>query len=357
MTHEHKTGRRQHLAGSATVALIAFAIFNGVCLMFGFFESLSDQVFIARLLIPLLAGITIATMIAKGWTMLMTAASSGDRDISTATIGGGLAIFGIIVSAWFLATLIGGDEALKDHQAAALEQLQIQKSRIDKNTALDLKVLAAVKTASVEVDQMARAEATKGTISQKGEGAGEWTQALQASAASLAARANDMQRQNDRREGELTLFNKTLVEARLAVSKGENDRFHDLLIRASKHLADADRIANYETVKALGIGQMAQEAREQIADTYARLNEVASDAETQWRREDIPFYRPVSKHVASFERASAIPGAWAVAVIFEILPLLLLLIVLSRPTDPEESEEISVGQNDNDGEQKIRRVA
>lgn len=345
MSHADNNARRERLGRMAGVALITFSIFNGLALAFGLYGALADQIFVSRLILSVMGGITVATMIAVGWRMLMQSAIAGLRDIPTAALGAILALVGIIVSAWFLASLIGGDEAHQDYQSDHLVVLQGQANRISGNARLDANVVAATRTASVEVEQMAQAEAANGLISRIGRGRAEWARTLEAFAATLQARATAMETLQERREDRLTLFGRTLAEARLAASRGQNERYEDLVTRGARLLAEADGIANHATVGGIGTGLMAQEARAQIGQTMTRLREVADTAGTQWRSEDIPFYRPVSKQVATALSADAIPGAWAVAVAFELFPLIMLLIVLHRPEDPEPAQQ---SENDNE---------
>ncbi|HEX9964230.1 MAG TPA: hypothetical protein VGB04_04525 [Allosphingosinicella sp.] len=334
----------------AEVAFITFAIFNGLALAFGLYEAVSDQIFVARLVLSIAGGVTIAMMIAIGWRMLLRSAVAGRRDVQTAVLGTGLALSGIVVSAWFLAAIIGGDDARADYQSDHLVVLQAQADRISDNAELDAKVVAATRTAGVEVREMARAEASSGLVSRIAEGHGEWARSLEAFATTLESRAVEMEAQQARREDSLALFGKTMVEARLAASRGEGERYEEMITRGSRLLAEADGIASHVTVAAIGTGLMAKEGREQISAATARLTELADDASTQWRKEDVPFYQAVSKQVATAISADAIPGAWAVAVAFEILPFMLLLIVLLRPEDPKTLDERGGGENDNDQE-------
>lgn len=348
-------GSRAALASWAVVALTGFAIFNGLAMSFGLYEALADHNFVVRLILSATGGAAIAALIGFGWKMLLGSAVAGQRDWQTATLGGIAGLCGIAVSAWILATTIGGDEALQAHRSANLDALNVQATRIERNGQLDQAVVDAVTTAAVEVDQMAKAEEAGGIVSKIDSGRGQWALTLQAFTTTLAAASDEMRNLQDKRGDALKLFNKTAIEARLAASASDGLRYEELAIKAARLLGDADRILAYPKVSTLGAGIMVNEAGAEIARTKARLTDYAGSAETQWRRGEIPFYRPVSQHVATAQQADSVPGAWLIGVAFELLPLLLLCMILVRPRDsdiveapPVQPDEGAMRQPTND---------
>ncbi|MES2442495.1 MAG: hypothetical protein V4574_06660 [Pseudomonadota bacterium] len=333
--HRSNKGSREALARWAMIALTGFALFNGLALSFGLFDALSDHNFVVRLILSLGGGAAIAALIGFGWKMLVGSAVAGNRDWQTATLGGVAGICGITVSAWILATTIGGDEALQAHRSANLDALNVQATRIERNGQLDQIVSDSVFTAAVEVLQMAKAETVNGLVSGIKSGRGQWALTLEAFATTLAEAGNEMRGVQDKRADLLKLFNKTAIEARFAASADDGARYEELAIKSARLLGDADRLQAYPKVSTLGAGIMVTEAGAEIAKTKTKLLEYATNAEAQWRRGEIPFYRPVSKHVATADQAGAVPGSWLIGVAFEILPLLLLCMILVRPRDSE----------------------
>jgi len=328
-------GTRDELAKAMAVPLVAFAVFNGVALALGLFEALDGYSFVHRFLIAALGGLAIASLIAFGWRMLVMSAVEGGAEGATGTLGLGMAISGMIVSAWMLAALIQGQQALAAHRSEYLGTLQQHAARVARNATLDSQVVAATDSAAVEVSQMAGAEASSGLISGIGEGRDQWARTLEAFAATLQARAATMQQGQNRRSDRLALFARTVSEARAANASGEQDRFLELVTRATRLIEEADDVENFAAVRSLGVGLMSPAAREQITTTLGRLADVANQAEVQWRREEVPFYGPVSRQTATLHQAAAIPGAWAMAVMVELFPLILLAMLLARPRDPE----------------------
>lgn len=324
---------RERLARLAMAALTVFAIFNGLALSYALFDALGDHPFVVRLILAASGGGAISTFIGLVWKILLRSAEAGDRDWQTATVGGVAATIGICLSAWLLAATVAGDEAVQAHQSAYLDALNQQVTRIEDNGRLDRASAEAAATAAVEVDQMAKAEAANGLVSKIASGRGEWARALEAFAVTLSEAADEMARAQARRADRLELVDKTMIEARLAASGGDDKRFEELAIKAARLVGEADRIVAYSKVNSLGAGMMMDEAGEQITTTKGKLVELAQSAETQWRRGDIPFYRPVSKQVATAEQAGAVPGGWLIGVAFELLPMVLLFGILIRPRD------------------------
>lgn len=335
-------GRREGLATFAQRAFVVFAVFNGLAMAFGLFELLADHPFPIRLILSVAGGCTIASVLAAGWHMLLVSAKGGERDWPTGVLGMLMALFGIALSAWILAGTIDGDEALKADRSSHLDALYIQAGRIGRNGELDQRVVDAVAAASVEVAEMAKAEEAVGLISKIDSGKGEWARALAAYASTLSAAEGGMADLQTKRTERLKLFDKLLIEARLAASAGDGPRFEEMSIKASRLLADADRMAAHPKVSALGSGLMAKEAGDEIATVQTKLTDFASTAETQWVRTPVPFYAPISKHVATARQAGAVPGAWLIGVAFEVLPFMLLLMVLVQARDRDPPEHMPV---------------
>jgi hypothetical protein len=333
----HRPTAYQHLtlarvAALATSFAAAFAVGLGI----------SAEAFASGggyIALPFVAAAVVAILLSASWHVTLGYAASA-REVHERAIafGFGVALFliGVGCSAWFLASMLGGNAALQTQQHEHLARLTAAMDIAAANAASERNILSALDSAASNLDKTANAEGANGIISGKVGQKVVFT-ALKNAAASMASMRAALEAKGQERDELLNRARDEIQEATRASAAHDIAKFQESTANAANAIAAANAIRFAPSLAGLGNGLATSQARAVIDEALNNVRSTALVISKQRRSVDIPVYEPIDAKHAILSHPQ--PLAWVVAIVIEILPLVMLGLLLALWRDEEKQAD------------------
>lgn len=326
------------LALARALCLVA-AVAVGLAVWTGLATALAQESLAVRILVPLAASVTLTTLLAGSWHILLGAAATarGGRLAVVLGLGAALVALAIATSSWWLATALGGGAALRHHRAAAVAVLEATGRAVLDAATPELQLLRQVEAAAEGYGALAAREAEGGVRTGR-KGRGPVARELEDVAAAFAAQAAAMRELAGQREARLAAMAAAL---RRAVAAEEETAFVTALAEAHALVAEAERMRATDLAMAGSVQLPGLSATPELG----RLAEAVTATAARIARERppvaMPGYVPLTRSEAVLVHADAVPAAWMVAVALDALPLLLLAILVVARRGEESGAQVT----------------
>jgi hypothetical protein len=293
----------------------------------------------AYIALPFVAAAVVAILLSAGWHVAIDYTAHA-REVHERAIafGFGVALFliGVGCSAWFLASMLGGNAALQAQQHEHLTRLTAAMDIAAANAASERNILSALDSAAGNLDKTANAEGANGIISGKVGQKVVFT-ALKNAAASMASMRAALEAKGQERDELLNRARDEIQEATRASAAHDIARFQESTANAANAIAAANAIRFAPALAGLGNGLATNQARAVIDEAVGNVRSAALVISKQRRSVDIPVYEPIDAKHAILSHPQ--PLAWTVAIVIEILPLVMLGLLLALWRDEEKEPE------------------
>lgn len=289
--------------------------------------------------LPFVAAAVVAILLSSGWHVALGYAAHAREPHEKATaFGFGVVLFlvGVGCSAWFLASMLGGNAALQAQQHDYLDRLTAAVNVAAANAASERNILSALDGAAGNLDRTARAEGSTGIVSGRIGQSVVYT-ALKNAAATMAAMNMSLNTKGEEREDLLARAREHIQEAQRASAARDLTLFQESAASAASEIAAANAIRFAPMLTGLGNGLAPNQARGVIDEAVSNVQSAALAISRQRRVVDIPAYEAIDAKHAILSHPQ--PLAWVVAIVIELLPLVLFGLLLALWRDPEELSE------------------
>lgn len=322
------------VAALATSCAAAFAVGLGI-----FPETWANGG--AYVALPFVAAAVVAILLSSGWHVAMGyAADAREPHEKAIAFGFGVVLFlvGVGCSAWFLASMLGGNAALQAQQHEYLDRLTAAMDVAAANAASERNILSALDSAASNLDRTARAEGSTGIVSGR-VGQSVVYSALKNAAATMAAMNTALGTKGEERDDFLTRAHEHIREAQRASAAHDLELFQESAANAASDIAAANAIRFAPMLVGLGNGLAPTHARSVIDEVVSSVHADALAISKQRRAIDIPAYEPIDAKHAILSHPQ--PLAWVVAIVIELLPLVLfgLLLALWRAEETRPDDQ------------------
>ena len=261
-------------------------------------------------------------------------------------IGLGVVLFLVAASinSWFIATSIGGTRAVQAYMSNYLAGANAQLGHAVQNFGSEQSLIPTIQNYAAGWRVQAKNEATHGTISGR-QGSGPVVQALNGAADGLESLVATMQRTQKDFADHHDMAQQILADlAKLANSSeaataATQARFSETAGHFFQKLREMDRMSLLPQLKLRGIvivkTQIGGSAADNLKNIEVTLEKQTEELQRAVKKietsrlstEALP-YAPTNQGTATWEHASAVPGAWLVGLGIDLLPLLVLLLLM-----------------------------
>ena len=344
--HEELCFHLRH--NSLIVAVIAFAACGAaVASFFGLRALMATDGFEAWF-IPLISASVIGAGLYGVWHKVVHVVpmlrDPGKRVLGTA-IAGLLCIATIAISSWFIATSIGGDQAVRQHMASSIAAYEAQLRRAYDNALMEAGLIPDVLRLEAELSALAEEERRTGSLSGQ-VGAGEVVSTLTRAASGYLDLAGEMEaaQQEVARLHQKGMELIGEMQTQVSTEEGNNhDRqrqFAAAVVALQGVLTEIVQASRIDNVSRHGIvivetttATSAQRiAIKNISTTMHELTERLTDEAERIRDNQILLepitFMPQNPGMATWMYAGDVIGAWVVGIGIDTLPLILLLLLM-----------------------------
>jgi hypothetical protein len=338
-------------------AILAFAAAGaGVATYFGLCALMPGDT-VESVLVPIVSALVIGCGLFAIWHKVISLVpllhDPAKRTMGMA-IGVGLTAVTIAISSWFIATSIGGKQAVLEHMKSNLTKYEVTLKRASENAADEVDLVADVLRVSAELRALASAEKNNGALSGI-KGSGQVVQVLRDAADSYQRLASDLKKVNKnvitsaREAGRLIGELQAVINSDDGSTAEGQRRFSDTVVALQSVITEMDRTSGLPSIKRYGIltveytsGSNGQ--RRAIRNATSSMEQftqkLSKEAErVEKRRKDLGSisYSPINEGMAAWKYAGAIPVAWAVGVGIDLMPLILLMLMMIGHAEARDS--------------------
>jgi hypothetical protein len=240
---------------------------------------------------------------------------------------------GVALSGWFLASLIGGEAALREYRVGYIEQVKAAWSIAAANASVEGEIIGVLNSAAANLNATAETEAATGLLSGHS-GKSVVYSALKNAAKGAASMSTALTEQQQQRTDALTRASDALDEAARNVANGDAAEFQNNAAKAATEVAAAARIRL--GASGLNIGISATDtAQIAIAATQEKIAAVVSNVNSRRRSVPALSYQPIDAKTAMLKNPQAL--ACLAAIVVELLPLICLGLLLTMWRDEEDA--------------------
>jgi len=355
MDYSEELRYRMTKTGYST-AVLAFAAFGaGVATYFGL-RSLIPGDAAEGVIVPIVSAIVIAVGLFALWHKVISVVPLLHDPVKRASgvaLGIGLAAITIAISSWFIATSIGGDQAVLAHLRANLSSYETQIRVANENAAVERDLIPDVNTVAAQLEALAEAERRLGSLSGIA-GDGEVVQVLRSSAGQYRALGNEIKsvvRENDRLHAEaerLAGEMQSIINSTDGASASSQEQFSKFAIALQSVLTRIEKNTMLPAIQRYGIinveyntlqeGQRVaiQNARSSVEKFTGRLSKEAALAQKRRKKLEPISFTPVNRGMATWNYAGDVAAAWAVGIGIDLMPLVLLLLLMFGHAEARE---------------------
>lgn len=289
-------------------------------------------------LAPLVFALVLTTILAGLWHATINMVGQIDaKDMKQVWTAVGFALllttFHGATSVPFLASAIGGGEAIRRHQERALGTLSEAADQIAATTKYRETLRAGLTRQKDVLGQFLGAEIA-GEGASRAVGFGPKAREVEAAIDALTRSLREIQGSSSAFEADLLTARSEIDLARREALIGDSARFADHHGRARTILSKLSTDAG--GLPTLGF-DFAGSSIAGVRDVGAELNLLLQDTRQTSGPIRLPAYAPISKPVAVLTYPDVVPLAWSVAIAADFLPLaVILLLIIMRRTDPTE---------------------
>lgn len=255
-----------------------------------------------------------------------------------------LTLITIAISSWFIATSIGGDQAILAYMKSKLAHYENQLRTAEQNSLSERNLIPGALRVATELSLRAKAEESGDFTGKKG--VGPAVRMLQRASDSYRELANQLELTGDEVDEYLTGAGKLIgklheiVGLPDGVSASNQQVFSEQVIALQQLLNKIDRTTFLPDVQNYGIISLRQKARSRAQERTLRnlessmekftkrLSDEAKRVEKNRKRLEPVSYSPISAGMATYEYADEVAAAWAVGVGIDLMPMILLLLMM-----------------------------
>jgi hypothetical protein len=293
--------------------------------------------------VPIIVAAVVTIGLGVGWNKLFgyTAHARETHERSIA-FGFGVALFliGAGCSGWFLASLIGGNAALRDYELDYVQRLNAAADTASKNVADEADIVSAWNVAATNLSTAGTSECSDGGPSGK-RGKGVVCIGLRDLATGMASVSAGLVKQQQDREDALARSRESLEDARRDIAAYDAAKFQEDAARAATEVHAAAKA--HLSLSGLNMGiTVPADAQPAINQATTAMTTMMSDINSHRRVVEVPDYQPVDTKKAMLTNPQ--PLAWLAAIVVETLPLIGLGLLLVMWRDEEDSERFEAAQ-------------
>jgi hypothetical protein len=337
-------------------AVLAFAAFGAAVATYFGLSALMPGNDAEAIIVPLISALVIGAGLFGLWHKVVNIVPLlHDPAKRAAGLGVGLflTLVTIAISSWFIATSIGGEQAVLEHMKKNVTAYESQLHRSNENAAQEVDLVPDVLRVSAELEALADVEAKVGALSgSKGEG--QVVQMLRDSSFSYQRLANDMNK-TDKKVQLLSQEAERLIGQLQAIINSEDGsdpqgqrRFSDIVVSLQAVLTKMNRTTILPMIKRHGIlsveyssvsrGQRRaiENATSSMEQFTLRLSEEAQRVEKRRHKIEPLSYATINPGMATWKYADEVPAAWAVGLGVDMMPLIILLIMMIGHAEARE---------------------
>ena len=268
-------------------------------------------------------------------------------------VGIALTLITILISSWFIATSIGGDQAILTHMKSNVAHTERQLLTAAKNSSMERDLISDVLRVAAELEALSDAEEKLGVLSGV-KGDGEVVNVLRGASNSYRVLARQMKATGQNVDEYLAEAGKQIgrlhgiIGSAEGVSASNQQEFSEQVIALQQLLTKIDRTTSLRNVRRHGIlnieyqtssrGQKRaiESANTSMEKFTARLSNEARQVEKRRKSPEPVSYMPINAGMATWKYADDIAAAWAVGVGIDLMPLILLLLMLFSHAEARE---------------------
>jgi len=329
------TKRVQHM-NAVLYGLALVTGFQGFSMFFGLKDMIPNGV--EGTVLPAIAAVVIGVVFWMIWHHLIPAAAlstSPHTRIRSVLIGIALTLATIGTTSWFLATTFGGDRAVRAHMNTFIGDATRQLSVLNSNAASEQGLVGLVGEIAAGWKGMAESEVRGNVSGQKGDGpkadmyrrASQSMLDLQSSINTTFASYSKARVLAAAQIDAMT----SLANSPASATADGQARFASLASKLYQDYGSMERLTALPQVETVGIVKIdtsAEAATRSDAQTK-RLYDAASQIKADRKALEPRIYVPTSKGAATLEYASSIPGSWVVAVVIDLIPFIVMLMMMN----------------------------
>ncbi|TXL71772.1 hypothetical protein FHP25_28285 [Vineibacter terrae] len=332
------------------VVLVACAIAASVATFFGTRALVSHGV--ESVVVPFVTASVVGIGLGSIWHLLLGAvpkAQGTGTKAALSVLAGVLFLVAAAVSAWFVATAISGNTAVRTHMGEQIAQYRTALATAHSNVLVEQNVLAELTGSAAAFRSMADAEQQSGRLSgTKGEGAvvdrlrrvADVYDGLAREGRAVRDQADQFQHAGAlalRQMDEIVSVAETsaVAQKRFAEAVGELQQAITQLQALS--ILPGIRRAGVVDVSATGLNPGQRRAMDnlqaELRQHAERLGQSVDALQRQKRPVQVISYRPMGPGEAVLEYGDRVVAGWAVGIGIDVLPLLLFVLLLISAND------------------------
>lgn len=315
--------------------IVILAIGLGVTVAVGLRGVLAEDGGFTSWLVPIVFAAILSTLLAGLWHVTLRMVSRINphdaKEVWTA-IGYALALTAAhaATSMPFLASAIGGRDAIRHHQDQSINALIVAADTIAATRDAQARLQRGVSRQHERLRQLLELEVA-GAGPSRQEGFGPVARSIQEAADILTGASRSIESHAGLFDAELVAARSAIEAARQASLAGDKERFSEHFAAARSLLATlAGKVRPHAEFGYDFSGSPLSDIRDVGVDLGLLVQQLGMGAP----RIVLPVYEPISRPVAVLTYAEAVPLAWSVAIAADALPLaVIVLLILFRQTD------------------------